>query len=469
MPETPWFRRPREELQRQQDRLLRDWITREVIPFSPFWADRLRGALPADADSVRVVEVATEADIAGAGGPGNPGLLLSPTEDAFKAHAGRAELLRAARQLGGRGATGRRQAIWQRYKPVHVHEAGVDRLIAVAYTRTDLDRLHLAGARLGEVMGWGAEDALVDLVPGGPSIRFWGLYHAALACRMTALHPRSAGEPVVAAARRGLALLPASVLAVPTAESEALLDALADARTPVPNLRMVVPVGPPPGAALRVRLTEAASRLAGRDVRVQAVWAPEVSRVLYGEAPTAANDPAEATYGLVTYPDLERLEVRDPHTGAVVECGPGELVLTSLGWRGTALVRVATGSWVAGIEADRPQPVTGATVPRIAPSAVDGAWQPRVRDGGRTQRIDLRGVSRPLDQVAERAGVTGWSLVAQDRRLVLTVDAPDVDGGVREEMADRVAESCGVRPVVLAESVPAADRRRVGDARSTPR
>lgn len=469
MPETPWFRRPRQELQRQQDRLLRDWITREVVPFSPFWADRLRGVLPTDAASLQVVPVATEADIAGAGGPGNPALLLSPTEDQFKAHAGRGELLRAARQLGGRGATGRRQAIWQRYKPVHVHEAGIDRLLAVAYTRTDLDRLHLAGARLGEVMGWGAEDALVDLVPGGPSIRFWGLYHAALACRMTALHPRGAGEPVVAAARRGLALLPASILAVPTPEAEALLDALADARTPAPNLRMVVPVGPPPGTALRVRLAEAASRLAGRDVRIQAVWAPEVSRVLYGESPTAANDPAEATYGLVTYPDLERLEVRDPQTGAVVDRGPGELVVTSLGWRGTAMVRVATGSWVAGIEADQPQPVTGATVPRIAPSTVDGAWQPRVRDAGRTRRVDLRGVGRPLDQLAERAGIAGWSLVAVDRRLILTIDARGVDGGVRQGMADRVAESCGVRPEVVTGDVADADRRRVGDARSAPR
>ncbi|HUG83075.1 MAG TPA: hypothetical protein VMM13_00850, partial [Euzebya sp.] len=219
MPTTPGFRRPRADLRRDQDLLLREWLTREVVPFSPFWADRLRGVAATDVSALHAVPVALEADIAGAGGPGNPALLLSPTEDAFKTHAPRAELLAAARQAGGRGATGRRQAIWHRYKPVHVHEAGVDRLLAIAYTRADLDRLHLAGARLAEVMGWGAEDALLNLVPAGPSVRFWGLYHAALATRMTALHPRGAGQAVMGPARRGLALLPASILTVPVEEA----------------------------------------------------------------------------------------------------------------------------------------------------------------------------------------------------------------------------------------------------------
>lgn len=466
MPSTPWFRRPRADLRREQDRLLRAWLKREVVPFSPFWADRLRGAAISDVRSLEVVPAAVEADLAGAGGPGNPALLLSPTEDGFKKHAPRAELLAAARQAGGGGATGRRQAIWHRYKPVHVHEAGIDRLLAVAYTRADLDRLHLAGARLSEVMGWGAEDALLNLVPAGPSVRFWGLYHAALATRMTALHPRGAGQAIMAPARRGLALLPASILTVPVEEAEPVLDGLVGAGTSAPNLRMVVPVGAPAAATLRVRLTALAERLAGRSVRVQAIWAPEVSRVLYGEAPVAADDPPEATYGLLTYPDLELLQVRDADTGELRTDGrAGELVVTSLGWRGTALVRVATGSWVGGLEEESRHPITGATVPRLAPAAVDGAWQPQVMHDGVTRRVELRGAGRALTATTRRLGISDWSLTVVDRRLVLRLDAPPAaDVAAIEDLVGRLESVAGVRPDVRFGPVPDTSRRRIGDA-----
>lgn len=462
MSATPWFRRLPAELERQQARVLREWLLHEVRPFSPFWADRLRnvGAAVTDRGSIGVVPIATEADLAGAGGPGNPALLLSPTEDQFKRHAPRSELVAAAREAGGRGVAGRRGAIWTRYKPVHVHEAGVDRLLAIAYTRSDLDRLHLAGARLAEVMGWGAEDALLNLVPAGPSIRFWGLYHAALATRMTAHHPRGAGQAVMGPARRGFALLPASILSVPVDEAEAAIDGLIDAGTPAPNLRMVVPVGPPPPAAARVRIAELAERLAGRPVQVQAVWAPETSRVLYGEAPTAADDPPEATYGLLTYPDLELLEVRDPAGRTLAPDGqPGELLVTSIGWRGTALVRAATGSWVGGLIRDSAHPITGATVPRLSPAAVDGAWQPTI-GGGR--RVDLRGARPLVEPAATRMGVTDWWLGVRGEALLLALDRAPAQDQVLSDLLDALESRVGHRPQVRFDAAMASRGREPG-------
>ncbi len=468
MATTPWFRRRPKELEREQARVLREWLRGEVLPFNRFWADRLRGVEKAvsHVGALDVVPVADEADLAGVGGPGNPGLVLSPTEDQFKRHARRGDLLDAARRAGGSGATGRRQAIWYRYKPVHVHEAGVERLLAIAYTRADLDLLHLGGARLAEVMGWGAEDALVNLVPAGPSVRFWGLYHAALATRMTALHPRGAGQPALAAARRGFALLPASILAAPVGALEAVLCELADAGVTSPNLRMVAPVGPPPSPETRVRLVELAERIAGRPVQVQAIWAPETSRVLYGEAPAAADDPPEATYGLLTYPDLELLQVRRPGIATTDrEGGEGELVVTSLGWRGTALIRLATGAWVGGIESRTVHPVTGATVPRIAPQVADAAWQPRVRTAVGTVRVDLRGADRVVADGTATIPVRDWSLRVVDEVLVLALDVerPPDDGTVRA-LATRVGEAVGAIPDVRLDPALAAARPQVGDA-----
>ena len=325
MATRPWFRMRPKAIQRVQTAILNQWINREVRPFNPFWADRLAGvgAKLTSPDQLNVMMIATESTLAGAGGPGNPALLLSPTEDEFKKHASRSELVAAAKEAAGGGRDGRRTAIWHRYKPVHIHEAGIDRLIAIAYTRADLDRLHLAGARLAEVMGWGADDALLNLVPAGPSIRYWGLYHAALSTRMSALHPRVGQEPVDAAVQRGMALLPASILAVPTTEAEEAMTVLAGSGGRFPNLRLVVPVGPPPGADLRNRLAALGERAAGGRVRVQAAWAPESSRVLYGESPVATTDPPDTTHGFVTYPDLELLSVRDP--GHLTTEGRGSL------------------------------------------------------------------------------------------------------------------------------------------------
>ncbi len=461
-----WDRQRATARDRAQGRLLDDWLTHEVRPFSAFWHNRLGGRRVRSLAELATVPVATEAQLAGAGGAGNPALLLLPTEAGFKRHAARGDLLAAAREVGGGGEDARRAALFRRYKPVHVHEAGVARLLAIAYSRSDLDRLHLAGARLVEVLGLGADDTLVNAVPAGPSLRFWGLYHAALAARMAALHPRGAGEAPLRPAVRAIAMLPPTVLAVPVAEAATLLDGLAERRVPLRGLRTVLTVGAPPSPRLRAALCEAATRLSGQPVRVQAVWAPESARALWGECRPASADPGEATYGLHTYPDLEIVEVRDiAGGGRAGEGRDGEIVVTSLGWRGTALVRAATGAWTAGLAATVPCPACGRTVPRLAPAAVEGAWQPRIATGdGRTVRVDLRDAPAALTPEAlAAAGATRWSLRPVSGRLVLTVDAA-ADRAALVELARRVGIALGVDLEVRVDAAAAVAAPQLGDA-----
>lgn len=462
-----WDRLGLGALEREQARLLAAWLEREVRPFSPFWGSRLSGRKVQSLADLREIEVLTEADIAGAGGVGNPDLLVLPTEDGFKRHASRRELAAAAKEVGGGGAQGRRAALFRRYKPVHVHEAGVGHLLAVAYTRSDLDRLHLAGARLMEVLGLGADDSLVSAVPAGPSLQFWGLYHAALAARMTALHPRGAREDALRPVARALALLPATVLAVPVGESTDLLSRLAQRRVSLQGLRTLLTVGPPPAQPLRTALARAAQSLAGQPVRVQAVWAPESSRALWGECRPPTADPAEATYGLHTYPDLEVVDVRDPASGAnAAEGTPGEIVVTSLGWRGTAFVRVATGAWTEGLSTSVPCPSCGRTVPRLAPAAAEAAWQPRVRgvQAGRLTRADLRVAYQILTpETLERWNVHDWSLRPVGDTLVFSVEGPRDQQQVMP-LAARIGEAVGAAVEVRIDPAMAAARPQVGAA-----
>lgn len=461
-----WDRIAPRTLPREQGRLLEDWVDREVRPFSAYWGSRLAARQMTSLTDLQQLETVFETELAGAGGPGNPDLLILPTEDGFKRHASRAELSAAAREVGTGGVEGRRLALFRRYKPVHVHEAGVAAVLAVAYTRSDLDRLHLAGARLIEVLGLGADDAMVSAVPAGPALSFWGLYHAALAARMTAVHPRGQGQAVLRPVLRALAMLPATVLAVPVAEAADLLAGLGEHGANLTRLRTLVTVGPPPATPLRVTLAETAGAMARHPVRVQAVWAPDTSRTLWGECRPPTADPGEATYGLHTYPDLEIVEVRDPATATLVgEAEPGELVLTSLGWRGTALLRLATGSWTEGLSASVPCPACGRTVPRLAPAAVDAAWQPRVRSGdGRFTRADLRGAYGVLtDETARRLGLRDWSLRPDQDRLVLAVDG-DTERGLLLELTRRLGGVVGAEVQLRVDPRLAAARPQVGSA-----
>lgn len=466
MAEAPWDRRSAGRNDQIVDELLTNWLTREVIPFSTYWGTRLAAAPTDGRAGLARTGISTEAHLAAQGGPGNPDLLVLPTEDEFKRHAGRRDLFAGARESRG-GAAARRALLYRRYKPVHVHEAGVGVLLAIAYTRSDLDRLHLAGARLVEVLGLTAADSLISLVPAGPSIDHWGLYHAALATRMTALHLRGEGRPPLGAALRSFAMLPASVLAVPRDEAIEVLTELRQRGTDATSLRTLVVVGPPPRARLRAELTDAASRLAGTDVRVQAVWGPQMGRVLYGECRPPGGDPGEATYGLHTYPDLEHLEVRDDALDTPAGRGdPGELITTSLGWRGTALVRAATGDWVGGLVRTVPCPACGRTVPRIAPQVSVGAWQPRVRGrDSQLRRVDLRGARAALEDAGlTAAGIRDWSLRIEDDRLVLALDLPPHETEIARRLANGVGARVGMVPSVRLSSAHARQQPQVGAA-----
>jgi hypothetical protein len=191
-----------------------------------------------------------------------------------------------------------------------------------------------------------------------------------------------------------------------------------------------------------------------------------MSRTLWGECRPASADPDEATYGLHTYPDLEILQVRDVASGAdAPEATPGEIVVTSLGWRGTALIRVATGAWTAGLNVSAPCPACGRTVPRLAPAGVDAAWQPRVRSArGGTTRADLRAAHQVLTpDVLERMGVRDWSLRTHDGQLVLAVDAGS-NTQLLEQMAVRTGEVVGAPVALRVDPAGAAARPQVGAA-----
>ncbi|HEX2029693.1 MAG TPA: hypothetical protein VHF25_17055 [Nitriliruptorales bacterium] len=399
-----WDRRSPAERDRIRDTVLRGWMT-AAADFSPFWSERLTRAgvsaaeIRSPEDLQRVPPV-RELELLDAGGPGSPALLLRPREEQIKARASLVTLMRIARGIRREGDGGKATVLLGEYKPIHLHASGRDRRLAIAYTRSDLDRLHRAGARAAAVLDLSRGDHLVSAIPADGTLRFWGLYHLALGASILAVHARRVGHGLEEVAV-GFRLAPATVVAVPVSEAIRLAATLADAHVRLSGVHTVVVAGPPPDVEARRAMVEAWQAAgATRGVRVLAVWAPVGARALWAECAAAAPN----TTGLHTYPDLELLEVVDPVSGRPVDHGPGDLTYTSAGWHGTGLIRFRTGDRVGGLT-DEPCPACGRTVPRVLPDVVPAAWQPLARTADGPRRLDLRGAALVL---SSEPGVGPW-------------------------------------------------------------
>ena len=158
------------------------------------------------------------------------------------------------------------------------------------------------------------------------------------------------------------------------------------------------------GAPTEHERADAAQALAdaGIGAIVVAVHAPSGSRLLWAECRQSAG----AT-GLHTYPDLDLVQVVDPESGEPLPTGSGELVVTQLGMRGSALLRWRTGDLVSDIESSQ-CPSCGRTVPRVIGTR-RGALVVSTETG---RALDLRAVAGAL---SGRADLRDWRVVVGGR------------------------------------------------------
>ena len=425
---------------------LRQWLP-AATSFSAYWAERAR-QVGVDPDRLRTTNdlgrfaPVREADVRGAGGPGSPALLMRPTQAQVKARASASTLRRIANAIRRDGGDGERRTVLEEYKPIHVHRGGADDDLAIAYSRSDLDRLHRCGARAARVLGLDDADYLVNAVASGPRLDWWGVYHMALGASILALHPRGAGDPLDRVLD-SFSLVPATVVAVRLDEAVSLAALMVEYGLEAPRVHTVVTVGPPPDDETRAAILDAwrAAGATESDLVVRALYAPSEARAPWAE-------PREAPTGLVTYPDLERLEVVDALTGDPAD-GPGDLTLTTVGWHGSALVRFQTGVYVDGIER-APCPASGITAPRIVGEVVERAWQPVISaPDGVERHFDFRTAGAV---VGTTPGVENWRIELRGRtsrirhdRVVVEV-AGTLEDRDRDDMAQRLDVAAGAPP-----------------------
>ena len=429
-----WDRRTPDQNHKQQEAAVKSQVLDAVGPFSPWWRERFGalGRTPADAASVAglaALPAFGERDLCPDGDPATAaGLVLQADEQGFALHA-HGPALRRSLALRMAAPDSYRRLIEADTRPTSFVWAGLGVRFPVASTRTDLDVIARVGARLWAVLGLTADDLVVSALSGPPTATAQALHLAALAAGCPAMAPGPALSDLLTA----LALLPATVLVVEAAAAAGLLEALDDGGADLTGLTTLLCVGAL-GDDERQASSDALSRVGAAAAVVLALHVPEGHRLPWAECRTGGGPT-----GLHTYPDLDVVGVVDAETGEATDAPGGELVLTQLELRGSALLRWRTGDLVASI-ATAPCPACGRTVPRLL-EVQRGALVPEMAlRPALARRVDLRGVSGAL---TGRADVAGWTIVTgpspRDGFDELLVHVVPVEGADPAEVAIGVA------------------------------
>lgn len=372
----------------EQRRALRHHVRREICAYSAWWRQRLADAgvsakaVRGPADLARLEPIGMlDADPAG--------LLLRPDPSSIISGGSRglAWRFRLARLVG---ATKRvtRSRVELDFKPIHwLVEAGVP----IGCSASDLERLAELGRRWLDASGLRQQDAMVSVLGATPTLGFWELN----------LGARLAGLPLAAVGPKvdveGVVRLGPTVLVGAAPELIGVLETWRP--TPEDGVHTLLVLG-------RRRLDPATRKRLEALVPAAAVleaWAPAGCRSLWFQC--------RGGEGLHTEPGVEFLEAVD-EAGLPLPAGQeGEILWTSVGWRGSVFIRLRTG--VRGrLTPMAPCPKCGRTSPRVLlePAPPDlgvvldrqptvAAWQ-----------LELRPVNQATQVVVYLAAVPGADL-----------------------------------------------------------
>ncbi len=401
-----WDRRKPGWIRNAQDRALRRYLAQDVYPYSPYYQVRFDEAgigqrgIKSRAD-LHKVPLTTFDDIV------NPAsVVLRPDEQSIQQYARIGLVARVFwAKLWRREWVVNQRLIDPVYKPLHWH---VEDGFPIGSSAEDLDRLAELGRRWLELAGVARYDVVVSVLPPGPSLAYWELVLGARQAGVSALHldPSTTVEQLAAARPNVVAGRPNDLLR--------LLRAARPVERNLDGLRTLLVAGARVDDATRKELTA----LVDGQAAVVAAWAPPGVRSLWCQCREGD--------GLHIAPDAELLEAVDPLTGAgLVDGSEGEVVWTSLDWKGTVLLRLRTG--VYGAVDESPCPACGRTTPRLMPTSTAEPTFARVLDSHpavQRWQAELRTVDGHEELIVyvnlRRNGHPGRLLRELDRQLTVT-------------------------------------------------
>jgi len=353
---------PADELRALQDKKVA-WFFSHKLPYSPFYRDLFQkeGIKFEDIKTTKDlhrIPIISKADIA----PSEENrakprqFILQPDEHLLKKYATKKELATIITKKVQKKDV--KAWLEKEYKPLHIHFTTGRTALPTAFTYSDYDLQLLCetGSRLFNVAGIPRDHVALNAFPYSPHLGFWLAYYGLRTAGLTTL--ATGGGKVMGTTKimDSLERLKVNVLVcIPGYCYHLLRQAVSEGRD-FSNLKYIVFGAERVSPAFREKVKELLAQVGAHEVQILTTYAAT-------EFKTAWLQCAEHT-GYHLYPDLEHVSLVDEH-GQPTD-GPGEVVYTSLDWRGTVVVRYRTGDIAQGIEYT-PCPHCGRTVPRILP------------------------------------------------------------------------------------------------------
>lgn len=405
-----WDRLDPRSTVRMQEALLRSFVRGFLYPFSPFYRKlfddhdidprRIKGIR--DLEQVPLVS-AEDFDSVPEDDWRSFRALLHPDERSLKRSAHRQLLRQVAKEKLFHGDEAAERLLAEEFKPVHLHPPESSGPVT-GYTMRDLSALSQGAARSLAVAGARRSDVMVSTLPFGPSLPFWHGYYGALGVGMSAFH--LGGGAVVRPGQTALWMerVSATILLSQPGYAEGLLRGAPPSS--LERLRLLLLWAPTEMQGARDRYLVRLRTSGARDATVSTLLGIPEARVAWAECPISPDNP-DVSFGYHTYPDLELLEVVDEQGSPVDEGHPGELVYTSLDWRGSALLRFRTGVVARGGIIWERCPGCRRTVPRIVGGVSRVDWRAKIRGPKGEVTVDIADV---IPILWRAAGVALWQL-----------------------------------------------------------
>ncbi len=355
-----------------QNQKLHSFVNTYLYPFSSYYRKLF------DQHKIDPKKIKTIADLANLPFTSKPDLMacdanpekfrefiLKPDKDLIKKYWPKTKLLDLAYQTLAKGEEAVAYQLEEEFRPVFITftTGTTNKPVPFLYSNYDIKNLHISGARMLDLFDIKRTENLVNMFPFAPHLAFWQVAFGGLASNALVL---STGGGKVLSTDGSIAAImkmkPTVILGVPTYIYHVLREAR-DKGYKMDFIQKIVGGAAKLNVGFKMKIAELLNEMGAKDVKIFGTYGFTEARCAWAECPTVPG----VSSGYHLYPDKEIFEIIDPETGAVKKEGEdGELVITSIDARASAMFRYRTGDFVKGGITYDPCPHCHRTTPRIS-------------------------------------------------------------------------------------------------------
>ena len=363
---------PTGALREIQNRKLRDFISRQIYPFSPYYRKlfdqhQIKPRYLKTVEDLKILPFTKKEDFFPT--QDNPthflDFVLKPDEQLIKKYWPKNRLLWLALLKAIKGKEYLKQLLEKEYRPIFLTATTgtTYQPVSFLYSGFDIENLRISGYRLLEVIGGKGDIRGVNIFPYAPHLAFWQTVFAGFSHNSFLLSTGGGKVMGTPGNIEAIAKVRPNILIGEPNYVYHLIRTAKESNKDFSFVQKVVLGASSIPLGFKEKIAGLLSSMGAGQICIFGTYGFTEAKCAWGECPTAL----EVSSGYHTYPDQEIFEIIDPDTGEVKREGEdGELVYTNINARGSCVLRYRTGDLVKGGIVYTECPYCKRTVPRIS-------------------------------------------------------------------------------------------------------